>query len=319
MSKPFLTIEEQVDLLNSRGMSTDTDTARILLREGYYSIVNGYKEPFLDTKATIANKDDRYREGARFSDMYTIFSFDRELRETTFYYLIMAEATIKTAVAYVFSEAHREPNAYLLQENFCSRDEFCIKKSFEREISGLNTALNRRLEKSRTEFVTHYKKTYGDVPLWVLVNDLTFGNVEHFFNLMKPEEQDRVCRAITESTARKGDGESKYLSKERARVSLEALVDFRNICAHDERLYCTTVGGRKNINYIKMIFRLEQFITKGEFIELIGKLLDLVKKYSEQSKVVYDLLKPLGFDELSAELAKRNKIREERRRQNGQR
>ena len=39
MSKPFLTIEEQVDLLNSRGMSTDTSTARILLREGYYSIV----------------------------------------------------------------------------------------------------------------------------------------------------------------------------------------------------------------------------------------------------------------------------------------
>ena len=48
MNKPFLTIEEQVDLLERRGVSTNDETSATLMREGYYSIVNGYKAPFLD-------------------------------------------------------------------------------------------------------------------------------------------------------------------------------------------------------------------------------------------------------------------------------
>ena len=41
MDKPFKTVEEQVALLESRGMATDSNTPDILLREGYYSVVNG--------------------------------------------------------------------------------------------------------------------------------------------------------------------------------------------------------------------------------------------------------------------------------------
>ena len=60
MSKPFLTINEQVELLKSRDMRVDGSTASILAREGYYSIVNGYKDPFLDRDATQAAHDDRF-------------------------------------------------------------------------------------------------------------------------------------------------------------------------------------------------------------------------------------------------------------------
>ncbi len=45
MDKPFKTIEEQIELIESRGMMTDENTPGILLREGYYSVINGYKTP----------------------------------------------------------------------------------------------------------------------------------------------------------------------------------------------------------------------------------------------------------------------------------
>ena len=48
MDKPFLTLDEQVNRLESRGLLVDTRTRWILEREGYYSVVNGYKWPFLD-------------------------------------------------------------------------------------------------------------------------------------------------------------------------------------------------------------------------------------------------------------------------------
>ena len=39
MGKPFLTIQQQIELLESRGVKTDDASGSILLREGYYSVV----------------------------------------------------------------------------------------------------------------------------------------------------------------------------------------------------------------------------------------------------------------------------------------
>lgn len=34
-------------------------------------------------------------------------------------------------------------------------------------------------------FVRHYLNKYGAVPLWVLQNDLTYGNISHLYQLQK--------------------------------------------------------------------------------------------------------------------------------------
>ena len=41
MDKPFLTLDEQVNRLESRGLLVNTRTRWILEREGYYSVVKG--------------------------------------------------------------------------------------------------------------------------------------------------------------------------------------------------------------------------------------------------------------------------------------
>ena len=43
--KPFKTIDEQMSILRLRGMSIEESDRPLLMREGYYSIVNGYKDP----------------------------------------------------------------------------------------------------------------------------------------------------------------------------------------------------------------------------------------------------------------------------------
>jgi len=45
MNKSFRSIDEQVEILHLRGISTTAETRTILLREGYYAVVNGYKLP----------------------------------------------------------------------------------------------------------------------------------------------------------------------------------------------------------------------------------------------------------------------------------
>lgn len=54
-------------------MTVDANTARILMSEGYYFIVNGYKDPFIDKVLSSEFNEDRYRRGASFSDLYSFF------------------------------------------------------------------------------------------------------------------------------------------------------------------------------------------------------------------------------------------------------
>ena len=97
MLKEFKTIAEQIRILETRGMRVGEAASIVLLRENYYSIINGYKDPFLDKEAMQSSADDVYLKGTRFEWLYSLFKFDRELRQITFSYLIQAEAALKTA------------------------------------------------------------------------------------------------------------------------------------------------------------------------------------------------------------------------------
>lgn len=294
MSKPFTSIDDQIALLNARGVSTDGDTYTTLLREGYYSIVNGYKEPFIDQGKTSEDGDDRYVEGTAFSDIYALFSFDRDLKEHTFHYLIRAEAMIKAVVAYVFAEAHPNANDYLLQSSFASEDEhrrFGLSRYHE-NMSKLNGVLFKALQNTDNQPVSHYLNKYGDVPVWVLFNCLTFGNVQHFFNLMKPAEQREVCKNIVKATGRAGG----YFDPRRARISMDVIVRARNICAHDDRLYCAMIGPRRNkMSYAQMLAKLGDFMSPEEFDKMLDGVAEVVSRYSDENKKVAHILKKTGI------------------------
>lgn len=75
MNKPFLSIDQQIELLNARGVITDEKMYNILLSEGYYSLINGYKEPFVDN----CKSGDVYKEGTHFDHIYQLFLFDRKI------------------------------------------------------------------------------------------------------------------------------------------------------------------------------------------------------------------------------------------------
>lgn len=279
------------------------------MREGYYSIINGYKEPFLEPVVTKGDLSDRYKGGTSFDDIFALFTFDRSLRALTFRNLIKAEATARTAIAYTFASAHRGQDAYLLQESYCSEQEYLeynrSDNSYADELSGLTSILKRTRDKSDSDFISHYRNAHGSVPIWVLCNALTFGNIQHFFNLMKPNEKASVCKMIAESTGRKGSKLLGYFDVDEARVSLEVLVKFRNLCAHDERLYCAHVGARKNVGYSKMIWMLERFLTEEEFYGFLRDVTDLVKNYLEVDAAGTHLLDDLGFPEMLSKMQQR--------------
>ena len=112
MDKPFKSIAEQIAILESRGLECDNDTRLVLEREGYYPVVNGYKDLFLGQREDSGQEF--FTKGTKFSDIYRLFEFDRSLRLLMFEFFNKAEAVLKTVCSYQFAMAHKDnPEAYL--------------------------------------------------------------------------------------------------------------------------------------------------------------------------------------------------------------
>ena len=309
MDKPFLSIDRQIELLESRGVETDEKTSSILLREGYYQIVNGYKDPFIDEEETKGAGEDRYREGTTFTDLYSLFRFDRDLRETTFHYLLRVEALMRTVVSYTFAEAHTGCEDYLDADCYATEDQYTAfgLSDYASDRKELLRILKRKRNSDEREFVKYYRENHDGVPIWVLANDLTFGNIEHFFNLMKPGEQALCCRRVVEATGMKGSSLGHFNPQE-ARIGLNLIVKTRNLCAHDERLYRAKIGKRQNATYGDVLGYVRRYLPAKEYRKLIEAVIKLIDQYTGKSDMVGHILSEMHFDKRLDDLAEKAEI-----------
>lgn len=282
MDKEFKTIEQQMELLESRGVATDSHTAKALQMDGYYSIINGYKDTFLDKIAMQNSPGDVYKAGTSFSNIYDLFIFDRRLKGIVLPYLIEAESIAKNAIVYSFCNRHREIDAYLERSNYVAGKDMLVPAGFrgnkqkerDKRLNTLIGIFTRKLTPGAQNrpFTSHYLEKYGKVPLWVLQNDLTFGNIEHFYQLQQRSIQNEACKIISSVS----ETENRIGCLELLRT-LMVLVDYRNICAHDDRLYCANVRGAC---FDAMLEYLWMVITPEAHSSLCSGLVELAASFA---------------------------------------
>lgn len=246
MGRPFHTLDDLVGHLESHGCICGARTRDILLQEGYYPVVNGYREPFL-AGVDPADGHRRYRPGTRFDDIYRSFLFDRRLREAVFRYLTRIEATLRNTCAYRFCERHPGTSDYLRASCYTSRGEYLGDPArHARELEGMLEVLERLSHDAESDKagVRHYARKQEAMPLWVLAGDLTFGTLRRFYNLLERDVQRAVCddfallaRHDGAEGAKGGAGEGHPITPAWLSRALRPLVEARNICAHDDRLF----------------------------------------------------------------------------------
>ena len=112
--KTFKTLDEQIAILQDKGLVIDDiDYAKeILLRENYF-FLSGYRHLFLK------NGTRKFLKGTNFRELYSMFSFDRQLRNILFKNILIVENNLKSILSYVMSKNHgfKESN-YLNADNF---------------------------------------------------------------------------------------------------------------------------------------------------------------------------------------------------------
>lgn len=218
--KVFRDTRTQIGILKSRGVIIKNKrAAKQLIRNiNYYNLINGYKEPFLQRNVTY----DKYIPGTTLEEIYALYEFDRKLRIVTLEYILEIEKQVKSLIAYYFSKIHGHKN-YLRLENFDTQG---MKKYGQ--VCDLLSNLYKKitLNTDKDLSVTHYVNGKNYLPLWVLVNTLSMGDISKFYSNMIQKEREDVARNL------------KWGVRENELAScLFFLATIRNRCAHDERLY----------------------------------------------------------------------------------
>ena len=270
MHKPFMPVADQVKLLASRDLATDSRTSWVLEREGYYSVVNGYKTPFLDKEKTEAAGDDRYRDDASFNDIYKLYVFDRNLRFLFFRMTTLAEAILKTVCSHEFTKLNpNEKNPYLNIANYASSGTAHDKAI--KLIPRLEKILHLNMQSGyadKKDYLRHCLERHdGEVPMWVLANDLTLGQMYWFFQSQKTEARANIARSFTALYADSHKHEIEITSQRLDKI-YRRIKDYRNICAHDERLYCAHPHD-SNITVFQLAKDLQFVTDKQRYLEFL--------------------------------------------------
>lgn len=217
-SKTFKTLDEQIDILLEKGLVIeDINYAKeVLLRENYF-FLSGYRHLFLQPRV-----DTHFKEGATFNEIYSLFSFDRQLRNIIFKNILVVENNLKSILAYVMSKNHGfKENNYLNPHNFVENPQK------RRQVNDLIRKMKRQISVNGKQHsaTAHFINFYGYIPLWVVVKVLSFGIVSELYTVLQHQDQKEIAEVF---------GIDIYSMTE----YLPIIANYRNLCAHEDICYC---------------------------------------------------------------------------------
>lgn len=218
MAKPYKSYDNLLTFLqNDKNLIIeDMDNARhILTKTSYFSLISGYKDMFKNQ--TTGN----YIDGTTFDDIYRLYRFDHELRSLFLKYMLIAERSVKSSLAYHFSATYGD-----LQKEYASFSHYAVTPANKGDIQKLLNIFHYQLTHNKDHaYINHYKSKHRNVPLWIMVQVLTIGQVSHMFDYLNASVPIKVCNDFHQVT------------RKDMHSFLSVMTKHRNVCAHGERFF----------------------------------------------------------------------------------
>ncbi len=213
-SKPALSFPEQASLLISRGLEAEEDLLISRLSDVNYYRLSAYWYTFRIPE----DPQDRLYRGTTFETIWNRYVFDRNLRLIIIDAIERVEVSIRTRMTEHFTRSHGK-FGYLKSDAF--GPDFDIQ-----EHGRLVGEIRRNTERSREEFVRHFKEKYSnsDLPLWMAVEIMSFGNMLTLFRHLRKRDKQNIANAYK-------------LPATVLESWLTVLNYIRNLCAHHGRLW----------------------------------------------------------------------------------
>ena len=309
--KPFKTHNVQLKILRDRGLEVPPRAKRDLENENYYNIINGYKDLFLECDDnSIPVEPERYIKGSHFNEIFALYKLDRRLRNTLLEYLLVFEAHIKSRISYFFSKKFPEPHSYLYFKNYSNDPR--KTDNIVKTVASLSNTMSNRNNKP----LKHYMNKHNGVPLWILVNYLTIGNINYMYKNLDDDLRKEIALDYKDKIKRDYKIVLDITPKDLDGI-LQQVNLFRNVCAHEERLYDYEIKKPKSLlnnynNFKKLTINTDNLImpiNKSKLFDLLICLKMFLNK-NDYKKLINNLEKTLDHYESDFVTASKNEIYE---------
>lgn len=276
--KEHKTFEEQLELLKKRDLTiSNSQYALTKLQHINYYRLSAYFLPFQYSKDS--KHKNKFLPNTTFEDIVKLYYFDTKLRKIIFEAIEVIEVYLRTQISYYHSQSY-DAFGYLDIKN--------LRENKQTQFDELHQDILKEKQRSKEVFIRHFKDKYNtsDLPIWTVVEIISFGSLSKLFMLLQEDEQNEVISSM-------GDINKVVFFK-----WFKALSSVRNACAHHSRLWNKVLGvsfevprkheAFKNLTTSKnkIFFALsviEYILTciGEDEIEFKAKIKSLLKKYPQ--------------------------------------
>ncbi len=212
--KRALTVAEQLKLLASSSLSVvDYRFAESTLKTVSYHRLSGYFHPFLAT----TNPSLLFKNNTSFSDIWALYTFDRELRLLVSDAIERIEVAFRASLTNVMSIKYG-PYWYMDQQRFRNYEQYLNLMILVKQIC------KSKHEPSIIQFYNKYSQPEFP-PFWLIIENISFGACSKMFrNIKKVADKKEIC-SVFEMHPTLVDS------------WISTLTYTRNLCAHHARLW----------------------------------------------------------------------------------
>lgn len=209
--QPPMTIDEQIENLKNIGLIVENEeyAKKILNDISYFRLIKAYS-------INLKSKNGKYCEKVTFEQIVELYLFNANFRQVIFPEIEKVEINVRCRIANYFAEQYGVLG-YLEEKNFVNA------VYYNMFLDDIEEEIRRNF---KAPFVKNFHDNYegGNLPIYALVEILSFGTLSKFYKNMKNQDKKAIAKSF-------GVGYTYFESW------LESISYVRNICAHYGRLY----------------------------------------------------------------------------------
>ena len=272
--KPYLSWDEQVDLLISRGLIVEdrNECVSFLKSRNYYRL-SGYARYFQQAPHADNNQ---FMPKVSFDTIRKIYDADTSIRTKLGRQLARAEILLRSHTANVIARDYSPYSDYLEQsfyreaENHVSTAEYC----------------QHDLQRSKERYIRHFinevngQESFEALPIWAAVEALSFGTLS---KCIERGGQGNLGEQVASSIG---------VAKAGFPYRVRSLVYLRNRCAHHSRLWNHSVidAGPTPNNIRKKAKRIAGQFEPRSVVDVVASLDDIVVKGKVGEPILPELI-----------------------------
>lgn len=304
--KPFKTYRQQMKYLRDvKNIDCNgSEDKLILLRNGYFNLINGYKAPFVLGIDKTGNHI--YIGKTSIKHFEAVKHFDDEIRHILLKNITKIEEEVRTLVGHKFDYINDHGKTEWFEV-----ESYNHKIKTQDKIKVIASCYNQ-INKSNLPYVTHYFEEHNSIPTWVFIKVISFSTLIDFIQICKPEVVNAICKLYSIYDQYNNENPNLLIQM------LHWLRKIRNACAHNERIYgINRPNGRVNLPFktflknpkpyinnrsqrlIDMIIYLRYFMQDIEYQDFIFHI-------KNEFLILQTQLNPNAFEKVRAETGIKN-------------